>query len=76
MIEPEEKLSKNLEKLLDVVFNDPTYYPGSFHKKTDISGVIDCVYTLLFEKQENTSIHLIIDKNSNNSINITVDKIS
>lgn len=76
MINKKDKAEQNLQNLLDVVFNDPKYYPGSLHENTDISGVIDCVYTLLFEKEQNTSIHLIIDKNSNNSINITVDKIS
>lgn len=64
----------NYKKLYDIVANNPKYYPGSFHKNSDLTELIDCVDQVLF-KQDNDSIHIIIEKNSNNSLDLTVDLI-
>tara|TARA_Y100000361_G_C11161538_1_gene347718 strand:- start:3057 stop:3317 length:261 start_codon:yes stop_codon:yes gene_type:complete len=70
----EESIKDALQKLLDIIYDDPEYYPGSFHEDLNISDVIDLIYKILYA-DNNKSLHLIIDKKSNNSIDITVDKI-
>lgn len=69
-------LDKNFKRLIDVILNDPEYYPGSCHKNCNIAKVVDCVYELLYNQQENQSLHLVIEKEANNSLNLIVDKIS
>ena len=71
---PKDLITK-LQKLLDVIHNDPTYYPGSFHKNVDISEIIQVIYDVLYNNQTNKALHLIIDKNPNNSLDLTIDKI-
>ena len=78
---PERKKHKSLEgikdglqELLDIIYNNPEHHSGSFHEESNISDVIDIVYKVLYE-ENNNSLHLIIDKKSNNSFNITIDKI-
>lgn len=66
---------KKMQKLLDIIYDEPEFYPGSFHPNTNISEIIDSIYKLLFE-EDNKSLHIIIDKNSNESLNLTIDKIS
>lgn len=65
---------KNLQKLLDVIYNEPEFYPGSYHKEIDISYVIQAIYQILFE-EKNKSVHMIIDRKENESIDLTIDKI-
>ncbi len=69
-------LDKNFKRLTDVVFNDPEYYPGSYHENCNIAKVVDCVYEMLYNNHDNKSLHLIIEKKPNNSLNLIVDKIS
>ena len=69
-----EKLQKNIQKLLDIIYNEPKNYNGSYHKDTNISEIIDLIYNVLF-MDENKSLHLIIDKTYKNSLNVTIDKI-
>ena len=68
------KQNENYKKLLDVILGNSKYYPGSFHKNSDLTELIDCIDQVLF-KQDNDSIHIIIQKNSNNSLDLTVDLI-
>lgn len=68
-------LITKLQKLLDVIHNDPTYYPGSFHENVDISEIIQIIYDVLCNNQTNKALHIIIDKNPNNSLDLTIDKI-
>lgn len=75
----EDKKSKKntieaMQKLLDVIYNDPEFYPGSYHKEVDISYVIQAIYQILFE-EKNKSVHIIVDKKENQSIDMTIDKI-
>lgn len=70
-----DSLTKKLQKLLDIIHNDPDYYPGSFHQNVDISEIIQIIYDVLYNNQKNKSLHLIIDKKSNNSLDLTIDKI-
>ena len=67
-------VAKNLQKLLDVIYNDPEFYPGSHHKGIDISYIIQAIYQILFE-EKNKSLHIIIDRKENESIDLTIDKI-
>jgi hypothetical protein len=67
-------LAKKLQKILDIVYNDAQYYPGSFHPDTDLSQVTDAIFQILFN-EHNESVHIIIDKNPNNSLDMTIDKI-
>lgn len=69
-----EKLQKSVQKLLDIIYNEPKYHNGSYHKNVDISEIIDLIYDVLFI-DNNKSLHLIIDKTDKNSLNLTVDKI-
>ena len=69
-----EKLQKSIQKLLDIIYNDPKYYNGSYHEDVNISEVIDIIYNVLFA-DNNKSLHLIIDKTNKNSLNLTIDKI-
>jgi hypothetical protein len=69
-----KSLSKNLQNLLDIIYNLPEHYVGSYHENKNISDVIDIIYKILYT-ESNQSLHLIIDKNSNNSLDITIDKI-
>lgn len=68
------KQNENYKKLLDVILDSPKYYPGSFHKDSNLTELIDCVDQVLF-KQDNDSMNIIIEKNSNNSLDLTVDLI-
>lgn len=68
------KSSENLQKLLNIIYNEPKYYPGSYHENTDFVELINIANSLLFV-EGNNSISLIIDKKSNNSINITIDTL-
>jgi hypothetical protein len=68
------KQNENYKKLLDVILDNPKYYPGSFHKDSNLTELIDCVDQVLF-KQDNDSMNIIIEKNSNNSLDLTVDLI-
>lgn len=70
------KLKKNYEILIDLILNNPKYYPGSFHENTNIIEISDCINNLLSDCDENKSIHFIIEKNANNGLNLTIDKIS
>ena len=65
----------DLQKLLDIIHENPEYYPGSFHEDVDISEIIQIIYDVLYNNKDNTSLHLIIDKNPNNSLDLTIDKI-
>lgn len=69
-----EKIEKNIQKLLDIIYNSPKYHTGSYHKDVNISQVIELIYDVLFV-ESNNSLHLIIDKTNKNSLNLTVDKI-
>lgn len=71
---PESDIIKKLQKILDIVNNDPEYYPGSFHQETDLSEITNAIYQILFQ-DGNESVHIIIDKNPNNSLDLTIDKI-
>ena len=71
---PKQDTLKNLQKLLDVIYNDPEFYPGSYHKEIDISYIIQAIYQILFE-EKNNSVHIIIDKKENESLDLTIDKI-
>jgi len=68
------KSAKNIQRLLDVIYNNPKYYPGSFHKDTNMTEVIDAIHKILYQ-ENNDSVHFIIDRNSNNSMDLTIDKI-
>lgn len=70
----DQDIIKKLQKILDIVNNDPEYYPGSFHSETDLSQITDAIYKILFQ-DGNESVHIIIDKNPNNSLDLTIDKI-
>lgn len=65
---------KSLQKLLDIIYNDPEFYPGSHHKAVDISYVIQAIYEILFV-DNNKSLHIILDKQDNESLDMTIDKI-
>lgn len=69
-----KSLSKNLQNLLDIIYNLPEHHIGSYHENKNISDIIDIIYKILYT-ESNQSLHLIIDKNSNNSLDITIDKI-
>lgn len=69
-----DKLAKSLQKLLDIIYNDPEFYPGSYHKNVDISQIVQCIYQVLFN-DNNKSIHIILDRNKNESLDMTIDKI-
>ena len=71
---PKKNTIEAIQKLLDVIYNDPEFYPGSYHKEVDISYVIQAIYQILFE-EKNNSVHIIVDKKENQSIDMTVDKI-
>lgn len=69
-----DKIKKSLQKLLDIIYNDPEFYPGSHHENVDISYVIQAIYQILFEEKKH-SIHLIVDRKHNESLDLTIDKI-
>ena len=69
-----DKVKKSLKKLLDIIYNDPEFYPGSHHKNVDISYVIQAIYQILFEEKKH-SIHIIVDRKQNESLDLTIDKI-
>ena len=69
-----DKIKKSLQKLLDIIYNDPEFYPGSHHENVDISYVIQAIYQILFD-EKNHSVHLIIDRKHNESLDLTIDKI-
>lgn len=71
---PEDEIAKNLQKLLDIIHNDPEFYPGSHHESVDISYVIQAIYQILFS-ENNKSLHIILDRKENESLDMTVDKI-
>ena len=62
----EESIKDALQKLLDIIYDDPEYYPGSFHEDLNISDVIDLIYKILYA-DNNKSLHLIIDKSLDNT---------
>jgi hypothetical protein len=68
------KALKNLQKLLNIIYDDPEFYPGSHHKDIDISYIVQAIYKILFD-ETNKSVHIIIDRKENDSIDMTVDKI-
>jgi hypothetical protein len=70
-----KSLEKSLQNLLNIIYNNPEYYNGSYHENQNISDVIEIIYKVLFVEEGNNSLHLIIDKKPNNSMDITVDKI-
>ena len=35
-----DKIKKSLQKLLDIIYNDPEFYPGSHHENVDIYEII------------------------------------
>lgn len=70
-----KSLEKSLQNLLDIIYNNPEHYTGSYHENQNISDVIEIIYKVLFVGDGNNSLHLIIDKKPNNSMDITVDKI-
>ena len=69
-----KSLEKSLQSLLDIIYNEPEHYNGSYHEGQNISDVIGIIYKVLYQ-DNNDSLHLIIDKNSNDSLNTTIDKI-
>ncbi len=69
-----DKIKKSLQKLLDIIYDDPEFYPGSHHENVDISYVVQAIYQLLFD-EKNHSVHLIIDRKHNESLDLTIDKI-
>ena len=68
-------LAANIQELLDIIYENPKYYSGSFHENVDISEIIQIIYDTLYNNKENSSLHLIIDKKSNNSLDLTIDRI-
>ena len=68
-------LEAKLQKLLDIIHNEPEYYNGSYHENVDITEIIQVIYDTLYNHPDNKSLHLIIDKKSNNSLDLTIDKI-
>lgn len=71
---PNKKTEDNLQRLLDIIYKNPKYYPGSFHENTNFSELINISHNLLFT-ENNKSISLLIDREPNNKINITVDTV-
>ena len=69
-----DKLTKQLQKLLDIIHNDPEFYPGSHHESIDISFAVQAIYQILFA-ENNKSLHLILDRQDNDSLDMTIDKI-
>lgn len=72
---PSHDLQKKLQKLLDIIHNQPEYYDGSYHENVDITEIIQVIYDTLYNHPSNQSLHLIIDKKPNNSLNLTIDRI-
>jgi hypothetical protein len=68
------KSTKNMQRLLDIIYNNPKYYPGSFHENTNIPEIVDAIYKILYQ-ENNETVHFIIDRNKNNSMDLTIDKI-
>jgi len=68
------KSAKNMQRLLDIIYNNPKYYPGSFHKNTNMTEIIDAIHKILYQ-ENNEAVHFIIDRNENNSMDLTIDKI-
>ncbi len=67
-------LEENFDKLIDIILNNPKYYPGSFHENIDPAFIVDLLNKVLFN-DDKSSLHLIIEKNSNNSLDLTIDLI-
>jgi len=70
----EDDIAKSLQKLLDIIYNDPEFYPGSHHENIDIPYVIQAIYQILFS-ENNKSLHIILDRKENESLDMTIDKI-
>ena len=68
-------LDKKLQKLLDIIHNQPEYYDGSYHENVDITEIIQVIYDNLYNHPNNKYLHLIIDKKPNNSLDLTIDRI-
>lgn len=68
------KQEKNTQRLVDIICNNPTYHLGSYHDQCDITTVVDCLYSLLYQ-EDNKEVHIIVEKNPNNSLSLTVDKL-
>lgn len=74
MIQEINNKSEGFQQIIDIIHNNPEYYNGSYHKDTDISKILDCIYKTLFT-DNHSSISLIVEKNSNNSLDLIVDVI-
>ena len=74
MIKEINNESEGIKQIIDILYNNAEYYNGSYHKDTDISKIVDCIYKTLFT-DNNSSISLIVEKNSNNSLDLIVDVI-
>lgn len=71
---PNKKIEDNLQKLLDIIYEEPKYHIGSYHESTNFVELINIAHNLLFT-ENNESISLIIDRKPCNKIDITIDTI-
>jgi len=74
MIKINKEQNENIQKLLDIIYNEPKYHTGSFHENINLTDLIEAVDVLLL-KENNRSIHFIIDRNLNNSLDLTIDLV-
>jgi len=74
----EDKILKNLQKLLDEVSGLDSSQLLDFtpeeHDNVNISDITQMIYDTLYQ-QSNTAISLLITKNDNNSLNLIIDTI-
>jgi len=74
----EDKILKNLQKLLDEVSGLDSSQLLDFtpeeHDNVNISDITQIIYDTLYQ-QSNTAISLLITKNDNNSLNLIIDTI-
>lgn len=75
---PEDKILKNLQKLLDEVSgldsSDLISFKPQEYDEVNISDITQIIYDTLYQ-QNNIAISLLITKNDNNSLNLVVDTI-
>ena len=75
---PEDKIFKNLKKLLDEVSgldsSDLISFKPQEYDEVNISDITQIIYDTLYQ-QNNIAISLLITKNDNNSLNLVVDAI-
>lgn len=75
---PEDKILKNLQKLLDEVSgldsSDLIGFKPQEYDEVNISDITQIIYDTLYQ-QNNIAISLLITKNDNNSLNLVVDTI-